>query len=164
MLESCLGSQFLQQGGSAPELRVQEGFSEESTWGAHRRCIGVWGCVLEISKIGDLSIRLKKKSGYWEWPFPSTVFQITLHVPSCWREDTGTRFGRTSPTASTNLATSFQLHFLLWNSDLKASKGVCSKESVLSKRQDTWQHFLFLITGLEKAEHFPQLRFKNCLT
>lgn len=45
---------------------------------------------------------------------------------------------RISPTTGTNLAASLQLPFLMWNSDLKASRGVCSEErSVLIRRQDS---------------------------
>lgn len=102
---------------------------------AHRRSIGVSGCVFEISKIGDVSIRLKKKKWVLGMALSNYGFMCCRAGGRVLEHPLGERI---SPTTGTNLAASLQLPFLMWNSDLKASRGVCSEErSVLIRRQDS---------------------------
>lgn len=130
---------------AASELTVGEGLLKESTWCAkclwvHQCCLGVSSYVLEISKGGDVSIWLKKKVGYWEWPFPIMNYGFidlsACAVLSCRREclwfPSGEPVGHTEATSA-----SFQLHALVWNSDLRAPRcGAFQGESVLIRRQE----------------------------
>lgn len=64
----------------------------------------------------------KKKSESWEWLFPSLVLWF-LHEWWRWREGAGIPFGRMAQSHCRHeSAASLQLHFLLWNLDLKASR------------------------------------------
>ena len=123
-----------------------------ATWlRVHPRCMRVSGCVLEIIKKSWRHHCDSQKSGVLAMALSSLVSWIFLHVLSYQRE-------RAHPSGThnetLNLAGSLQLHFLIWNSDLRASsRGVFPRDKYFNQGTEI-PHSIFFVSVHSPEENW----------